>query len=210
MTTTPEPTAPRPRYLRVAETAKLVRAALKPAFPGVTFSVRSSSYSGGASIDVSWTDGPTVGAVTRVAGPFAGAGFDGMIDLKTGKTTWYCPTHGARTAENYGHSYASQNGPVMSRCCARSELVHMGADYVHTVRRFTDAARTILECMAARSVGREVYVADERDPWNQDWMTAHFHRAGVETAFAVDPLTGDPVVVADPRYAPTVPTRAAS
>lgn len=202
MTTTD---TPRPRYLRVAETAKLVRAALKPAFPGIKFSVTSSSYSGGASIRVGWTDGPTTRAVDRIVGPFAGAGFDGMIDLKTGKTTWYCPTHHARTAENYGHSYASQNGPVDSRCCAKAELVHMGADYVHTSRAYSDAARVILEGMAARSVGRDTYNADERDPWNQDWMTAHFHRAGVETTFAVDPSTGDPVVVADPAKRPAVP-----
>lgn len=56
--------APIPAYtpiprLSTAETAKLVRAAVKAAFPGVTFSVRSRVYSGGASIDVDWTDGPT-------------------------------------------------------------------------------------------------------------------------------------------------------
>ena len=42
------------KYLSCAETAKLVRTALKKNFPGVKFSVRSSVYSGGASIDVSW------------------------------------------------------------------------------------------------------------------------------------------------------------
>lgn len=35
------------RYLSCAETAKLVRQALKEAFPGVKFGVRSSTYSGG-------------------------------------------------------------------------------------------------------------------------------------------------------------------
>ena len=41
------------RDLSVAETAKVIRATLKPRFPGVRFSVRSKSYSGGASIDIS-------------------------------------------------------------------------------------------------------------------------------------------------------------
>ena len=41
-----------------AETAKLVRAALKRSFPGCRFSVRSSTYAGGAAIHVSWVDGP--------------------------------------------------------------------------------------------------------------------------------------------------------
>lgn len=36
------------KYLSCAETAKLLRQALKESFPGVKFSVRSSVYSGGA------------------------------------------------------------------------------------------------------------------------------------------------------------------
>jgi hypothetical protein len=46
------------QYLSCAETAKLVRKVLKTAFQGVKFSVRSDTYSGGASIDIRWTDGP--------------------------------------------------------------------------------------------------------------------------------------------------------
>ena len=65
------------------ETASLIRQELKAAFPSVKFSVRSKSYSGGSSINVSWTDGPTSQEVDRVAGSFAGASFDGMIDLKS-------------------------------------------------------------------------------------------------------------------------------
>jgi hypothetical protein len=71
------------RYLSCAETAGLVRAALRVAFPGVRFSVRSKTYSGGASITVSWTDGPTEPEVDRVAGAFAGATFDGQTDCKS-------------------------------------------------------------------------------------------------------------------------------
>ena len=69
-------------YLSCAETAKLIRAALKESFPGVKFSVRSSVYSGGASIDVRYLDGPAVKQVEAVAGAFAGSYFDGMIDYK--------------------------------------------------------------------------------------------------------------------------------
>lgn len=71
------------RYLSCAETAKLVRQALKEAFPKTKFSVRSNNYSGGASIDVTWTDGPFTQAVESVAKRFEGATFDGMIDLKS-------------------------------------------------------------------------------------------------------------------------------
>lgn len=76
------------RYLSAAETAKLVRQALKAAFPSFKgFSVRSKTYSGGASMNVSWTDGPTAAMVDRVVQPFAGASFDGMQDLKTYHTS---------------------------------------------------------------------------------------------------------------------------
>jgi hypothetical protein len=40
------------KYLSAAETAVLVRAELKAAFPGVKFSVKTHTYAGGASIDV--------------------------------------------------------------------------------------------------------------------------------------------------------------
>jgi len=69
-------------YMTTAETAKMVRTALREAFPGVKFSVRSSVYAGGSSIDVSWIDGPNARMVESVAGTFSGAYFDGMIDYK--------------------------------------------------------------------------------------------------------------------------------
>ena len=69
-------------YLSVAETAKLVRAALKESFPGIKFSVRSKSYSGGASINVGWTDGPNTRQVEAITGTFTGGYFDGMTDYK--------------------------------------------------------------------------------------------------------------------------------
>lgn len=70
------------KYISVADTAKLVRSALKESFPGVKFSVRSHSYAGGASINVRYTDGPAPALVEAVAGAFAGSYFDGSIDYK--------------------------------------------------------------------------------------------------------------------------------
>jgi hypothetical protein len=96
------------RYLSVAETAKLVRQALAEKFPGVKFSVRSKSYSGGASINVRWWDGPAVKQVEAIAKRFEGADFDGMIDLKTYHASML---HGER--------------------------VHFGADFVFCDRKFT-------------------------------------------------------------------------
>ena len=71
--------------LTVTEVAKMLRRVLKEASPGVKFSVRSSKYSGGSSIDVSWTDGPTSDQVRELASVFEGSYFDGMIDYKGSK-----------------------------------------------------------------------------------------------------------------------------
>ena len=53
------------KSLSCADTAKLIRADLKTNYPNVKFSVRSSVYSGGASIRVSWVDGCFVEDVER-------------------------------------------------------------------------------------------------------------------------------------------------
>ena len=83
-------------YESTADTAKRVRKALKHYFPAMTFSVRSKVYSGGASIDVRWTDGPRTQAVERIAKAYEGADFDGMIDLKTHHSTIIVDAGGPR------------------------------------------------------------------------------------------------------------------
>ena len=122
------------RHLTVTETAKLMRQALRETFPGVKFSVRSSSYAGGASINVYWTDGPTDTAVSRLVTTFEGADFDGMIDLKTYHDTLV----------------ASSDGSV--------ERVHHGADYVLCHRSLSEAyARQLhAELVAFASMQSEV------------------------------------------------------
>ena len=70
-------------YLDAAELAAIVRRDLKAAFPGVTFRVRSSKYSMGSSVNVSWQDGPTAAAVNAVIDRYKAQGFDGMTDSNT-------------------------------------------------------------------------------------------------------------------------------
>ena len=98
------------QYLSCAETAKLVRAALKESFPGVKFSVRSSVYAGGASINVSYVNGPSSDQVKAVVGVFEGSYFDGMTDYK-------------------GSNYGSLDGVEVS----------FGADFIFVNRSFTVA-----------------------------------------------------------------------
>jgi hypothetical protein len=112
------------QYFSCAETAKLVRAALKESFPGVKFSVRSSVYSGGASINVNYVDGPNYDQVKRVVGMFEGSYFDGMTDYK-------------------GLNYSSFNG----------QEVRFGADFIFVERKFTVAFLEAAVDAAAAELG---------------------------------------------------------
>lgn len=88
-------------YYSCAETAKLIRQVLKEKFAGVKFSVRSDSYSGGASIRVKYNDANVAERdVESYAKFFEGASFDGMIDLKSYKSVDY---NGKKT--NWGADY---------------------------------------------------------------------------------------------------------
>ena len=98
------------KYLSCADTAALLRQALKESFPGVKFSVKSKTYSGGASISVRWVDGPAGALVKSVVDRFEGAYFDGMIDYK-------------------GSCYHKLDGVD----------VHFGADFIFTDRDYSDA-----------------------------------------------------------------------
>lgn len=60
--------------------AKNIRVELKREFPGVKFGVTSDSFSGGNSINVDWTDGPTSKQVDAVINKYQQGSFDGMTD----------------------------------------------------------------------------------------------------------------------------------
>lgn len=96
-------------YLSCADTAKHLRKALKAEFPGVKFSVRSKTYSGGASITAYWTDGPKQADVQAICDRYSGASFDGMIDLKS----------------HHDSLLSTEDG---------FEVVHFGADFVFATR----------------------------------------------------------------------------
>lgn len=112
------------QYLSCAETAKLVRAALKESFPGVKFSVRSSVYAGGASININYVNGPTAEQVKGVISVFEGSYFDGMTDYK-------------------GSNYSSLDG----------QEVRFGADFIFVNRKFTVAYLEMFVDQAAAALG---------------------------------------------------------
>ena len=102
-------------WISTPETAKIVRVELAKAFPGIKFSVRSQSYSGGSHINIGWTDGPTTQQVEKITSRFCGRTFDGMDDS----------THHHDT-EWQGHKvHFAGSAPSVS--AAREQLRRVGA-----------------------------------------------------------------------------------
>lgn len=99
------------KYFTCAETSKIIRQSLKEAFPSIKFSVRSSTYSGGASISVNWIDGPNAAQVDAITKGFQASYFDSSIDYR-------------------GSIFHMMDG----------ERVQFGADYITTTRSYSDAA----------------------------------------------------------------------
>jgi hypothetical protein len=106
----------------VAGTAAMLRKALKAAFPGVKFSVRSQTYSGGASIDVEYTDGPALSDVEALCDTYRKVDFDGMTD----STSYRAPTLIALDGEDM---------PVLAR---------WGSHYVMAQQSFSPARMAAL------------------------------------------------------------------
>ena len=136
------------RYLTVAETAKLIRVTLSKHFPSAKFSVRSKSYSGGASIDISWTDGERTKTVEAIVKGFEGRSFDGTNDLATCQDSWILPDGTADLAyrpESYGGSIP---GFASDAPHPQAELVHFGANYVFCNRHISDFDKREVEALA--------------------------------------------------------------
>jgi len=61
--------------------AKEIRKILKENFPSIKFSVKSSNFSMGDSVNVGWTDGPASKSVEKLINHFQYGHFDGMTDM---------------------------------------------------------------------------------------------------------------------------------
>lgn len=67
-------------YCQLAVGTQNIKTELKRAFPGVKFSVKRKTFSGGDDINVSWDDGPTTAQVNEIIRKYAIGSFDGMTD----------------------------------------------------------------------------------------------------------------------------------
>ena len=145
-------------YISVTSTAKLIRVALKKAFPAVKFSVRSDSYAGGASIRVKWLDGPLAKEVEKVVKSYSSGGFDGSIDMKYSSDEWLMPDGSVSLAKSRGtvgsmgyvsaYDYPAP-GPG-------AKLVHFGANYVFCNREISAATYTAAATKVCADYGVEL------------------------------------------------------
>jgi hypothetical protein len=173
------------------DTAKLVRKALKTAFPGQKFSVRTDTYAGGASIRVTWTDGPRRAEVEPVATVYAGGRFDGMIDLAYSVSHYLKPDGSVMIARDPGTGDSGGSNPQTNNLDLRPampadvQIVRFGADYIFCDREISgkygkhEAAETWLRghCILEegdRFLGR--YVTDLA------WMMVRDQAVGEEWA----------------------------
>lgn len=132
MTTT---TMTSPRYISAKETAVLVRAALKKAFPGVKFGVTTQHYT---AVNVKWVDGPLTADVEAVAKQYQGGSFDGMIDLAYQWTSYLAPDGSAGIAKSPGTTGSHYPIDNMGELPVGAELVRFGAQYVTCRREISD------------------------------------------------------------------------
>lgn len=135
------------KYPGVAQVAKNVRAILKHKFPGVKFSVRSSNYSGGDSIDVRWTDGPTSKDVDAAVRMFQGGSFDGMTDCYNYESSAFTDAFGST---RYAHSNRDYSDEVVAQAIAEvcpgrtveeyraGKLYHTEGDLQHWIGRWIE------------------------------------------------------------------------
>lgn len=69
------------RLTGAAACADAIRKELKENFKGFKFSVKSETFSGGDSVNISWIDGPTAEEVEKITSKYQAGYFDGMQDM---------------------------------------------------------------------------------------------------------------------------------
>ena len=155
-----------------AQTAKRVRKALKEQYPGVKFSVRSSTYSGGASITAYYTDGPAEREVWTFLQPFSGADFDGMTDTKI-----------------------YRGDVLMANPDGTYEMIDSGADFVFASRTISQAWREELAQEIARVTGLPCDLTNYGD--TVDGETVKYNGAGWGARYDAYVIDGELVRAGD-------------
>lgn len=139
--------------------AKNIRTELKRAFPAVKFSVRTSQYSGGNSIDVTWTDGPAAQQVERITAKYSGGSFDGMTDCYDYKSSPWTEVFGEAKYLHCRRDYSDKTvQSVIRRVCERLG----GMDVVPTVEDWRMGRLWQFKQSGGCDVEREIRLALEK------------------------------------------------
>ncbi|TFD11528.1 hypothetical protein E3T26_12675 [Cryobacterium sp. TMT1-21] len=148
-------------YISTKDTAKLVRVALKNAFPGVKFSVRMSTGTASAWMNVSWSDGPTDREVSAVTALYEGRKFNGMTD----------------GYDDQGSALVAFDGEDMPR------VVRYSCDGINTHRDYTAAGYRVAQHLISTDSDHKdlVVFTPEGEPLNDAavpqriYVAGHFH-----------------------------------
>ena len=110
-----------------------IKRELARAFLGIRFSVRSKSFSGGNSVDVEWTLGPTAAEVEAVIDKYQYGDFDGMDDSYRYRSEGdsFRATHGSA---KYVHAQRHMPEGLFERMC-RDLAALQGVEFVDVWQR---------------------------------------------------------------------------
>ena len=133
------------RYVRPGETSRLIRKLLKRSFPATKFHVWTHTYAGGASINVTWDEGPAYDEVDAMVRPFAGSGFDGMIDMAYSVEAFLTADGRAFFAQTTGTEGSGGDVPAPKtfKPTPDAERVCFCVDHVFCRRRSADLSRRL-------------------------------------------------------------------
>lgn len=113
--------------------AKNIRIELKAAFPGVKFSVKTSRYSMGNSIDINWTDGPTNDQVSAITCRYEAGSFDGMTDCYNYEHSAWTDAFGegkyVHTRREYSDAVCDRVTAEVCACLGGLDTIPTGNDY---------------------------------------------------------------------------------
>jgi hypothetical protein len=153
-------------YLTHADRAKLIRSALKTAFPSVKFSVRTSVYSMGGDVSVYWMDGPRASDVEPIANAYQTKGFDGSIDMAFSKHIWLAPDGSASLAYTEGTQGSRGCHPSAEYAPHHPQAIKVSNIY----DGYVSCSREISAAVLARGV--EIVKAENwADLTSFDWAT---------------------------------------
>ncbi|DBA34824.1 MAG: hypothetical protein HXS54_06060 [Theionarchaea archaeon] len=130
-------TIPKKPWIKASAQAALIKKALQREFPSTKFSVCSSTYSGGASVNITWTDGPCSSEVSKIANQFEGLSSDEIFDTKYSWDTWLLPSEYWDQVTDHIYCVTAKRieSSEVQPPIPNAIMVKFSAAYIHT-RRF--------------------------------------------------------------------------